>query len=222
MFLSDKTMKLLVESGMPADKLVELLCSLRDDEAASQPTRSRGAERQARYRERNKASLSVTEHNEASPSVTRDDGAFLSPSLPPTPPNPTTNLSPVPPIVPQAGQKSSPAKPLSTDLAEQIWQLANQPSRGRSGRPALRKAVTAAQRQGATPDALRASVSTHCAGAGDHAKGVHRIIEGEHWREHLPRPEPPATAEERAWRLEHFRATREWKPSWGERPKDAA
>jgi uncharacterized protein YdaU (DUF1376 family) len=43
------------------------------------------------------------------------------------------------------------------------------------------------------------------------------------WLDEAPgRAAEPVSPAEKAYRLDHYRATREWKPSWGERPKDAA
>jgi hypothetical protein len=93
MFLSDRTMRLLVESGLAPERLVEILQSLRADEEAARPMQSQAARRQAAYRQRRKASPSITErnavtlgdenHNEASP-------APPPPAFPPEPPQPPT------------------------------------------------------------------------------------------------------------------------------------
>ena len=54
--------KHMLAAGMPADAIV---AAVEEMEACIAPSRSKAAERQARYRERNKASQSVTNHNEA-------------------------------------------------------------------------------------------------------------------------------------------------------------
>lgn len=118
-----------------------------------------------------------------------------------------------------------PKKADETDLAEDVWQEANQDSRNRSGRPATRRAVVAAIAKGASPESLLSSVKAHCRRSGEHAKGVHRIIEAELWRECRPKPEPPPSTADPAYRAHceaHWRATGEWKPEWGEKPRRAA
>lgn len=120
---------------------------------------------------------------------------------------------------------NEPVRNEGPDLAETIWQEANQDSRNRSGRPAVRRAVSAALNKGATPESLLLSVRTHCRKSGEHAKGLHRIIEGELWRDCIAKPHPPPTETDPAYRAHleaHFRATGEWKPEWGERPRIAA
>jgi DNA-binding MarR family transcriptional regulator len=115
--------------------------------------------------------------------------------------------------------------PDKTDLSDAVWQEANQDSRNRSGRPAVRRAVTAAIAKGATPESLLSSVRAHCRRSGEHAKGVHRIIEAELWREAVPARPKPTSAVDPAYRAHcerHYAATGEWKPEWGEKPRRAA
>jgi DNA-binding MarR family transcriptional regulator len=115
--------------------------------------------------------------------------------------------------------------PDKTDLSDAVWQEANQDSRNRSGRPAVRRAVTAAIAKGATPESLLSSVRAHCRRSGEHAKGVHRIIEAELWREAVPTRPKPTGAVDPAYRAHcerHYAATGEWKPEWGEKPRRAA
>lgn len=120
---------------------------------------------------------------------------------------------------------NEPVKEEGRDLAEVVWQEANQDSRNRSGRPAVRRAVSAALAKGATPESLIQSVRKHCRKSGEHAKGLHRIIEGELWRDCLAKPEPPPAEIDPAYRAHceaHYRQTGEWKPEWGEKPRKAA
>lgn len=122
-------------------------------------------------------------------------------------------------------EPSKEPKKTESDLAEAVWQEANQDSRNRSGRPAVRRAVAAAIAKGAAPESLLLSVRTHCRKSGEHAKGAHRIIEGELWRDCRPKPEPPPAGQDPAYRAHceaHWRATGEWKPEWGEKPRKAA
>lgn len=118
-----------------------------------------------------------------------------------------------------------PKKAEDADLADAVWNEANQDSRNRSGKPATRRAVAAALAKGATPQSLLASVKAHCRRSGEHAKGTHRIIEAELWREAIPAKPPPSQAVDPAYRLHcerHYAATGEWKPEWGEKPRKAA
>jgi len=86
MILSDRTMKLLMELDAPVDQKVALLNSMRADEAEALPSRSKGAERQARYeaRRRQKSSESVSDDAERQFSP---PPPFPLP-FPPDPPNP--------------------------------------------------------------------------------------------------------------------------------------
>uniref|UniRef100_UPI0025D914F2 hypothetical protein n=1 Tax=uncultured Brevundimonas sp. TaxID=213418 RepID=UPI0025D914F2 len=117
-------------------------------------------------------------------------------------------------------REDRPGKPASADITERIWQAASKASRNRSGRPALGKAVLAAIKAGATDEALLASIRTHCESQGEFAKGVHHVIAGEHWRDHIPRPagpSQPADPAVQAHRLQHYAKTGEWKSAWGPR-----
>ena len=104
-------------------------------------------------------------------------------------------------------------------LSDRVWSAATKASRNRSGIPATRRAVAAALNKGATPEAILSSVTDHCRSAGDHAKGVHRIVEAELWRDSAPkRQAPPVTPEQERARLVHLNQTGEWRETWGERP----
>lgn len=177
------------------------------------PARSKRQERNRRYYEGRKASEPSEKRLKASEtSETSETPQKVSPKPP------SKNAPPSPP-------KGGSSPPLVENLAEQLWQTASPASRNRSGRPSTRRATSAALAKGATAEALIASVRDHCRKSGDHAKGLHRIIEAELWRESVPRPEPPRADTDPAYRayLEaHFRATGEWKSEWGERPKIAA
>lgn len=91
MFLSDQTMKLLVESGLPADRLVAILQSLRADEEAARPVQTKGAARQAKYRAK-KASEAVTDHNTVTPGDAEHNTASPAPLSRPL--SPRTPLTP--------------------------------------------------------------------------------------------------------------------------------
>jgi hypothetical protein len=55
--------------------------------------------------------------------------------------------------------------------------------------------------------------------------GFHLWLRDGKWEQHLPRPEPPpkpVDAAVIAHRVQHYRDTGEWKPAWGDLPKDLA
>jgi uncharacterized protein YdaU (DUF1376 family) len=113
-------------------------------------------------------------------------------------------------------------KSIPVGLVDQIWSKSSKPSRTRSGRPATSRAVVAAINKGATPESLLSSIIDHCRSAGEHAKGLHRIIESELWRDHMPKAEPAPSLEQQADRLARYRDTGDWPAHWGEKPRSAA
>lgn len=187
---------------------------------AARPTRSNNAERQARFRA--KRATPVTD-NVISNATSNATDLSLSPSSP-TPPS-STNPIQLPPIVPQKASPERAEKASSADdLAERLWFVASQPSRTRSGRAKVRRAVALALKAGAHPASLEASVLAICRESREFVKGLHLIVEGEHWRDYGPKP--PSTAapippEIEEQRIRHLRDTGEWRVAWGERPKAA-
>lgn len=117
------------------------------------------------------------------------------------------------------------------EIAEAIW-LA-QPSPGgkrRTTRPDVNDALAAAIKRGGHPgDVLRAirafyALPANRKDAGQYANGAKVVMAKDRWREYLPaaKPHPPPSEIDPAYRAHleaHFRATGEWKPEWGERPK---
>ena len=92
MTVSADTLALLIAAGLSGDRLIEVVRSMEADTAAvPAPTRSSGAERQRRWRERNAASVSGDVTRDASP---RDaDPLPLPPSpQPPQPPTPAPGV----------------------------------------------------------------------------------------------------------------------------------
>ena len=104
--------KHLLSAGVTGDALVTAIAEM---EAAIRPvdTRSKGAIRQARYRE-NKASQSVTNRNETSHS-----DAKVSPSSLPS--SPSSSSPPIPPLIttPPSSHPSSPSKRRAPPAAQQ-------------------------------------------------------------------------------------------------------
>lgn len=139
------------------------------------------------------------------------------------------NELPLEPLPSDEGRAA--AKPTPT-LAEQIFLL--QPlieGRRRSTRPDVTTALDAAIKRGGAPNEIlvacqafyRLPASTK--EGGRFANGAAVILRGDRWRDFLPTPEPPPAPPSRAEmarRRQHFTDTGEWKPHWGERPKDAA
>lgn len=224
MFVSPETIEILTRLGVQGAEAVEVIRAFEADmlaqnaplkTASEQVQRKRAADRdRMRQRRERRATVALQ-----SGDTECDNGSSLSP--PPTPP--TTNLSPVAPYSPP-----KPAKP--APLAEQIFLLQPKQFR-RSTTPDIRSALIAATKRGADGaqilEALTAYYRTPASleDSGKYAKGAHRLIERDRWRDYLPAPEPPAqpaTEAEHAWRLQHYRDTREWRSEWGERPRDAA
>lgn len=207
----------LVAAGATPDMI---LAAVRAHEAVADAeidTRRRNdAERQARRRERRKDVVTGSHVTSRDVTVTERDAPCPLPSSPQTPQLPTPT-----PENNTRTRKGRPEEPLSTDVTERIWRSASKTSRDRSGRPALAKAVLAAIRSGATDDALLASVKAHCESQGEFAKGVHLVVTGEHWRDHVARPAGPAQPPDPAvlaHRIQHHAKTGEWKPAWGPKP----
>lgn len=179
------------------------------------------ASRRANDAERQRRRRSRSEHN-VNHVMSRDTRDERDPSLSPPSPEPpsTTNLSSKPPYSP----------PKADELAERIWAL--QPAKHRrSTRPDVRAAISAALKRGADPESLFGALQRYyrlpdCTkDEGKFAKAAHRVIANDRWRDFLPAPDPPARpvdAAVLAHRAQHFRDTGEWKPAWGDPPKDLA
>lgn len=89
MSLIATAVKHMMDAGMSSDAI---LAAIADMESKITPSRSKGAERQARYRERNKASQSVTS----------DDNVTTTPALSPPNENNLTPPIPTPEYIPPA------------------------------------------------------------------------------------------------------------------------
>jgi uncharacterized protein YdaU (DUF1376 family) len=101
-----------------------------------------------------------------------------------------------------ADESPAPAKPRFTPTKAEldaIWEITPKPGRERSSRKDLERALVAAMRRGHDPASVAAGVRAAYASttyAGDHAKGVHRLIEADRWQtfveEAAPAPAPAA------------------------------
>ena len=101
-----------------------------------------------------------------------------------------------------ADEGPAPAKPRFTPTKAEldaIWEITPKPGRERSSRKDLERALVAAMRRGHDPASVAAGVRAAYASttyAGDHAKGVHRLIEADRWQtfveEAAPAPAPAA------------------------------
>ena len=207
MSLSVAMLRAMRDKGLSFDDAIELAELWETEE---KPKRSSNAERQARFRAKRNAS-NVTDN------VTSNATPTPETKVSPTPPSKTQTLTPYSP-------------PKSADLAEQIWSLQPKLHR-RSTRPDVREAVAAAIKRGAEPEQLLEACRAYyrqpdcVADEGKFAKGAHRIITADRWRDFLPSPEPPpqpATPAVIADRLRHYRDTGDWRPSWGPKPSELA
>ena len=87
-----------------------------------------------------------------------------------------------------------------------IWDITPKPGRERSSRKDLERALVAAMRRGHDPASVAAGVRAAYASttyAGDHAKGVHRLIEADRWQTFVEEiaPTPPPAAWSGPWQL---------------------
>ena len=197
-------LRAMAEAGLTLEQIIGIV----EASESGPEARSAAAVRQARYRARKAQSVT----RDVTCDVTRDK------SVSPKPPSKKAPLSP-----PKGGSFPPPPadQPLAepkTPVADELWSLANQASRNRSGRAATRRAVKAALAKGATVEALAASIRDHIRLTGDHAKGLHRIIEAELWRDHLAKPLPAPDAAVLAHRRAHYAKTGEWRADWGPPP----
>lgn len=171
------------------------------DTADIEKRRANDAERQARRRAKAET-RHVTSRDVTATSVTLS----LSPS-PPAPPS-STNPNQLPPIVPQ-----NPAS-----IAEQIWSITPKTGRKRSSRPDLDRAVKAAMQRGAEPEAMVSACRAYFGETEpEFAMGVHRLIQNDRWREHLPDP-PTISPEDLAAATTLWRQTGRWSRHLGPPP----
>lgn len=222
MFLSDHTMKLLIESGLPTEKLVEILQALRSDEEAATPSVSKGAERQRRYRERHQASPRDDSNAR--------DAEIPSPETKVSPTPPIKTQTPSPPYSPPPSVERKPVADATMCLFEEAWSACTPTMRKRSWskektqglwRSSARKALGEPQLLGALKRYLRDDPDVGRTGG----PGFHLWLRDGKWEQHIPRPEPPAKLADAAvlaHRAQHYRDTGEWNPAWGQAPQERA
>lgn len=216
------------DAGVPAEQILTAVESYGDRVAEAAPKQSPAAVRQARYR-RKKSPETVTSitrdvtHNEVTPP------SFL-PSLSPTPPI-LTNQSP-PPIVPPALPKPAVVASATDDGFEPAWKALTDKMRKRSvGKEQTQRLWRLACQRVDGSARLTAALKRYLANDDDCRRtggpGFHKWLKDARYEAWLAEPDtpnaqgPPAP-EVAAYRLRHYRDTREWRPEWGERPSEAA
>lgn len=206
-----------LDAGMALDVAMLAAGAFEDEVAVMFPGPQTGAQRQQTYRAK-KAVTKVTKSDEER--HLRHERHAEKPSL---------TLSPkTPPFSPPKGGQFPPSCP-TNDQADELWAL--QPAKfRRSTRPDVRRALPVALKLGSFEE-IRAACRAYYAQSdkreaeGKFAKGAVWLLQVERWRDFLPSLEPPAappTAEALAGYVRHYRDTGEWRPAWGEKPKEIA
>lgn len=115
---------------------------------------------------------------------------------------------------------------LPPDLLDKVWSAAPPKARERSSRGDTSKALAAALKRGAKPDEIMAGLMAYWRSddatkdGGAYAKGVHRMIADDRWRDWTSASLIPA-GEQPDWpaRLRIWRSTEQWHhTSWGPSP----
>lgn len=205
MSLSAETMRKLVELGLPKENLLEAIEAIEADGASG---RTKGAERQARYRERK------AKRNESN--VTRDvtcDGHSDAKETPPTPPKENT-----PPSPPKGGH----IPPVTPDDLEAIERAYHPAGLVNSNPQALLVPIgRAAVRLGGMPALLTAMRSYTKAVRDEDSKpvGLRKFLDpAEGFLDRLAKP--AAGSDDGHWqaRLAQFAKDGFWSRSWGAKP----
>ena len=202
--------KHMMEAGMPAEAIVAAVAAM---EEQVQPKRSAGAVRQQRYRERHKASQSVTS-DESNASDESDSAVTLLPleGSSPTPPSPKTPSS-IPPSPPKGG--SSPAE------FEKFWEAF--PSK--VGKLAARSAFAKARRR-VDFETIMAAVDRYAHKTDDRPWcNPSTWLNQGRWEDGppaAPGSKPQAETPQVDWlaRVQHFRKHEQWPHGWGPRPEE--
>lgn len=170
-------LKHMLAAGMTADQIVSAVAEMESTMPAAHvaPTRSKGAERTARWRASRdeQASQTVTDRHETSQNVTGVTSVtapFLSPPPSPKPLSTTTNLSQEPPIVPQTKGRKRAVRRSYPEAFEACWN-AYPHHQGRSSKPNAADQFDRlpADEQAALPAAIakfRPKVTEVCGGKG--------------------------------------------------------
>lgn len=117
---------------------------------------------------------------------------------------------------------------LPDGLLDNIWDDAPRRARQRSSQADTKKAIAAAIHRGADPDQIRSALKAYWASPdatkddGAYAKAIHRMIEGDRWKDWLgsmdsPKPDE-ITRDDWIRRAGMFRQDGMWLGSWGPRP----
>lgn len=139
-----------------------------------------------------------------------------------------------PPSSSSSSSYSDPNGSVSSDVrkadVDRLWALATNRGRERSGRKDVQRALRAAVRRGGSMDEIARSVERYYASAdatknaGEYAKGLHRLIENDRWRD-LPESPPPFDPmlqpedwRQHRWMAEFAEGKFAWDPRRGPKP----
>lgn len=126
--------------------------------------------------------------------------------------------------LPSEGERTRDAS-LSEAVISAVWDDAPPRARQRSSKADVRKALSAAIKRGGDLEGIRAALKAYWSSpdatkdGGEYAKAIHRMIEGDRWRDWItqttaaPANGPNWTDRARAWR-----ELGRWNPSWGPAP----
>jgi hypothetical protein len=120
---------------------------------------------------------------------------------------------------------------LADEIIDRVWSDAPPKARERSSKADVRRTLAAAVKRGGAVDeiirALKAYWRSEDASKSDgaFAKGIHRMIEGDRWRDWASVPagsavNPVDAPVNWAWRMEQWRASRMWLGAWGPTPNE--
>lgn len=153
----------------------------------------------------------------------------------PTKPEPEPELEDKPPIAPKgAVDGGKPKITLRQADVEAVWSIAPQKARERSSRADVLKALQGAARRGNHPAEVMVGVSAYYASReatrndGEYAKGVHRVIVADRWKDFIPvggvkaQSDPSVWSEER-WGVvvDRYKVTGKWPDNAGPAPDES-